>query len=145
MAKERATAKTLQNCKIDVKVKIAALWAALMFLFIYVDHLALFIPGVLEEMIAGKMGPLPVTQGSLLSAMALMTIPSLMIFVSLALPARASRWTNVVVAIVYILVVIGNTVGESWVFYILGSVVEIVLLALIAWYAFKWPKQAAGG
>jgi hypothetical protein len=92
-------------------------------------------------MIAGKMGPLAVTQGSLLSAMVLMAIPSLMIVLSLVLKAKANRWTNIVVGILYILVVIGNTVGESWVFYILGSIVEVVLLALVVWYAFKWPGQ----
>jgi hypothetical protein len=92
-------------------------------------------------MTAGKMGPFPATQGSLLAAMALMTIPSLMVFLSLALPARANRWTNIIVGILYIVVVVGNTVGESWAFYIFGSVVEAVLLALAVWYAWKWPKQ----
>jgi hypothetical protein len=135
------TATTLRESRIDVKIKLAALWVAVMFLFIYVDHFALFIPGVLEEMMMGKMGPLAVTQGSLVSAMVLMTIPSLMIVLSLVLKAKANRWTNIVVGILYILVLIGNTVGESWVFYILGSIVEAVLLALIVWYAFKWPKQ----
>jgi hypothetical protein len=141
MAKEQNTAETLRETKVGVKVKIAALWVAVMFLYIYVDHFALFIPGVLEEMMAGKMGPLPVTQGSLSSAMVLMAIPSLMIFLSLALKAKANRWTNVIVGIVYIVVVVGNTVGESWVFYILGSIIEVVLLALVVWYAYKWPRQ----
>ena len=138
MPNQQETAKTVREIKIEVK--LAALWAAVMFLYIYVDHFALFIPGTLEAMIAGKMGPFPVTQGSLLSAMALMTIPSLMIFVSVALPASVNRWTNIVVGILYIVVVVGNTVGESWAFYILGSVVEAVLLALIVWYAYRWPN-----
>jgi hypothetical protein len=63
--------------------------------------------------------------------MVLMTIPSLMVFLSRALPARAKRWTNVAVGILYIVVVVGNVVGESWAFYLFGSVVEIVLLALV--------------
>jgi hypothetical protein len=141
VAKDHNMARALREAKVDVKFKIAALWVAVMFLYIYVDHFALFIPGVLEEMAAGKMGPLPVTQGSLAGAMVLMAIPSLMIFLSLALKAKANRWTNIIVGILYIVVVIGNTVGESWVFYIVGSIVEVVLLALVVWYAFQWPRQ----
>jgi hypothetical protein len=64
-----------------------------------------------------------------------------MVFLSLALPARVNRWTNVVVGIVYILVVLGNIVGETWAYYIFGSVVEVALLALAVWYAWKWPKD----
>ena len=131
----------LQNAKIDVKLRLAALWVAVMLLYLYVDHFALFMPGVLEDVIAGKMGPFPVTQGSLLAAMALMTVPILMVFLSLALPAKANRWSNVVVGILYIVVVIGNVVGESWAFYLFGSLVEVVLLALVVWFAWKWPKQ----
>jgi hypothetical protein len=71
----------------------------------------------------------------------MMTIPILMVFLSLALPAKANRWTNVVVGILYIVVVIGNVVGESWAFYLFGSMVEVVLLALVVWFACKWPKQ----
>jgi hypothetical protein len=141
MVEGKETATSLRDAKIDVKLKIAALWVAVMFLYIYVDHFALFMPGVLEDMLAGRMGPFPTTQGSLLSAMALMTIPSLMIFMSLLLKAKANRWTNIVVGILYIVVVVGNTVGESWAFYIFGSVVEVVLLVLVVWYAWRWPRQ----
>jgi hypothetical protein len=132
----------LKNVEINVKAKLAALWVTVMLLYLYVDHFALFIPGVLEDVIAGKMGPFPTTQGSLLAAMALMTIPSLMVFLSLALKARAVRWTNIVVGILYIVVVIGNVVGESWAFYWLGSIVEIVLLALVIWYAWRGPRAS---
>ena len=64
-----------------------------------------------------------------------------MVFLSLALPAKVNRWTNVVVGTLYILVVIGNIVGESWAFYLFGSAVEVALLALVVWYAWRWPKQ----
>ena len=133
----------LKDYKIDIKMKLSALWITVMFLYIYVDHFALFMPGVLEDMIAGKMGPFATTQGSLLSAMTLMMIPSLMIFLSLALKAKANRWTNIVVGVLYILVVIGNVIGEFWAYYLLASVVEIVLLGLIVWHAWKWPTRQA--
>ena len=40
----------------------------------------------------------------------------------------------------YIVVVMGNVVGESWAFYLFGSVVEVALLVLVVWFACKWPK-----
>lgn len=43
---------------------------------------------------------------------------------------------------IYVVVGVGTTVGESWALYIVGHVAGIVLLLLIAWYAWKWPKQA---
>jgi len=64
-----------------------------------------------------------------------------MVFLSLALPAKANRWTNIIVGILYIFVMLGSAIGVSWFYYIFGSIVEVVLLLLIVWYAWKWPKQ----
>lgn len=64
-----------------------------------------------------------------------------MVFLSLALPAKVNRWTNILVAAFYILVGINNIIGESWVFYIVGNIVEIVILSLIIRHAWKWPTQ----
>jgi hypothetical protein len=132
----------LIDAPVNVKVVLAALWVAVMLLYLYVDHFALFIPGVLADIGAGKMGPLPATQGSLLAAMVLMTIPSLMVVLSLILKAKANRWTNIVVAGLYVVVVIGNIIGESWAFYLFGSAVEVALLALVIGYAARWPAHS---
>ena len=56
------------DVKINMKLKLSALWVALMLLYIYADIISLFKPGVMEEMISGRMGPFPVSQGSLLTA-----------------------------------------------------------------------------
>jgi len=142
---EMNTKKTseLQDVKINVKLKLSALWAASMFLFIYVDYFALYIPGRLEEIIAGKMGPFQTSQVSLLAAMILMMIPGLMIFLSLALKAKWNRWTNIIVGILKILVLLAAVIGETWGFYIFATIIEVVLLLLVVWYAWKWPKQEA--
>ena len=137
------TVKILKDVKINVKMKIAGLWVAVMFMYIYVDFIARFMPGNIEEAIAGKMGPFPVTQVALLAAMILMTIPSVMVFLSLTLKAKANRWTNIIVAGLHIALAIFAAIGESWAFYIYGTIVEIVFLSLIVWSAWKWPKQEA--
>ena len=141
MNSDKKTARILEDVNVNVKMKISALWAASMFLFIYVDYFYLRVPGQIEEIIAGKMGPYSTTQASLLAAMTLMMIPSLMIFLSLALKAKWNRWTNIIVSILKIVTLLVFVIGESWAFYIFATIVEVVLLLLIVWYAWKWPKQ----
>ena len=79
-----------------------------------------------------------ITQSFLLVALASVTIPILMIFLSVALPAKVNRWTNIIVAAVYIPFTLFNLAGEAWLFMIFGAVVEVVLLLLIIHYAWKW-------
>ncbi len=142
----KKTATILEDPKINIKIKLAALWAASMFLFIYVDYFYLRVPGQIEELLAGKMGggaDYPTTQASLMLAMILMMIPSLMIFLSVALKAKWNRWTNIIVSILKIVTLLVFVIGESWAFYIFATIVEVVLLLLIVWYAGMWPKQEA--
>jgi len=68
-----------------------------------------------------------------------MTIPALMIFLSAALPAKVNRFTNLIVATVYIPYTLFNLAGEAWVHMVFGAIVEVVLLCLIIRYAWKWP------
>ncbi len=133
----------LENPKVNIKIKLAGLWIACMFLFIYVDFFGLYIPGVLEKIMGGEVAHtgIQITQLFLVAGITLMMIPSLMIVLSLTLKAGANRWANIVVGILQIVVVIGGLIGETWVYYIFASVVEVVLLLLIVWYAWTWPGQ----
>ncbi len=132
-----------EEVNIPVKMKLSALWASLMFLYIYADHFSLFRPGQIGEMMAGRMGPFPVTQGSLLAASLLMLISAVMIFLSLALRPKVSRWANIILGILYTCVNISNLIGETWAYYIFTGIVEIVLTLLIAWYAWRWRNPEA--
>ena len=89
---------------------------------------------------SGRMGPFPVTQGSLLSASILMMIPAVMVFLSLALKLKVNRWANIILGVLYTLVNISNLIGETWVYYIFFGVVEIVLTLLIVGFAWKWTN-----
>jgi len=130
-----------EDVKIAVQVMLSALWAALMFLYIYADHFSLFKPGQIEEMVAGRMGPFPVTQSSLLSAAILMLIPAVMIFLSLALKPKVGRWVNIILGVLYTTVNVWNLVGETWVFYIVIGIVEMALTLLIVGYAWTWRNS----
>jgi hypothetical protein len=128
-----------QDVRVNVKMKLSALWVALMLIYIYADILSNFKPGAIEKIMDGFMGPFPVTQGGLLSASILMIIPAVMVFLSLALKSKVNRWANIILGGLYTLVNIGNLIGEtSWFFYMSFVVVEITLTLLIVGYAWKW-------
>jgi hypothetical protein len=128
----------LEDVKINVKLKLSALWVAMMLLYIYADILSLFRPDQIEEMIGGRMGPFPVTQGSLLVASILMIIPAVMVFLSLTLKPKVNRWANITFGVLYTFVNISNLIGETWAYYLFFGIVEIVLTLLIVSYAWRW-------
>ena len=141
MANDRNTQR-LDDIKIHVRFKLCALWTSLMFFYIYGDYFELYQPTKLQNMTAGNTTFGPVSQGVLLGMSAIMIIPSLMPFLSLALPTRANRWTNIVAGAIYVVIMILAIQG-SWHFYIFFGLIEITLTALVIWYAWTWPKSLA--
>lgn len=134
--------RPLEDIQVPVRLKLLALWAAVMFLYVYVDIVGFYKPGTVENILAGRVWRFDITQSWALGALVLMTIPSLMGALSLTLPTTASRWINIVVASLYAPVSIGNVVDETWVaFFWFGAVVEVVLLMAIVRYAWAWPRQ----
>jgi hypothetical protein len=140
---QKAPQKALEDIKLNVKLKLAALWASFMFLYIYVDYFAFYKTGFIEDVMAGKVWQFQITQAFLLGALVSVTIPALMIFLSIALPAKVNRWANIILAAVYVPYSLFNLAGEALNFMIFGAAVEVILLLLIIWYAWKWPKQKA--
>ena len=134
----------LEDLRMPVQAKLAAAWTSFMFLYIYVDYLHLYKPGAIDDILAGVVFEFDISQTFVAIALMLVGIPSLMILLSMALPARASRTLNLVVATLYIPVSAFNVVGEGWTyFYCLGVVVEVILLAFILSSAWTWPRTAS--
>lgn len=131
----------LEDIKISVKLKLASLWTSFMFLYIYVDYFHLYMPGSMKDVMAGKMFIFDITQSALLIGLVSVTIPALMIYFSVTLPAKANRWTNLIVAILYIPYTVFNLVGEVWIHMIFGAIVEVTILSLIISYSWKWRQQ----
>ena len=93
------------------------------------------------NLIDGEIAGFQITQGIMLVFMILMIIPSLMVFLSLALKAKANRWINIIVGILQTGLVIVSGIESSNSYFTFASSVEAVLLLLIVWYAWKWPIQ----
>ena len=143
MNSQKVPQKALEDIKLNVKLKLAALWASFMFLYIYVDYFHLYMTGALEAMLAGKVFVFEITQVFLLVVLVTVTIPALMISLSVALPAKVNRWTNIIVATVYIPYTLFNLIGEAWMHMVFGAIVEVVLLVLVIGYSWKWPELQA--
>ncbi|HEX2669081.1 MAG TPA: DUF6326 family protein [Gammaproteobacteria bacterium] len=130
----------LQDFPVNVKLLLAGLWTAVMFCYIYADYFGLYVPGMLQSMLDGKMGPLgPTTQGVLLGTSALMSIPAVMIALSLLLRPTFNRWLNLVAGVLFTLIICLTMWG--WRFYIYYGVIEIAMTLGVVWYAWTWPRQ----
>jgi hypothetical protein len=130
----------LEDLRISVNLKLASLWTSFMFLYIYVDYFHLYMPGAISEIIAGRVFLFEISQGFVLASLVSVSVPALMIFLSVSLPANVNRWSNLSVAMIYIPYTLFNLVGEAWVHMVFGAVVEVVLLLLIIRHAWKWPR-----
>ena len=135
-----AAATPPQDLPVNVRVKLSGLWASMLFVFAYVDLFSLYRPDVRSKLEAGQVSGFDVGQTFLLATTVYIAIPSLMVFLVLVLRPKVNRITNIVVAAVYALTIVGGAIGE-WGYYVFGSALEVGLLAAIVFYAWTWPRQ----
>lgn len=143
MQTHQSSQNELEEVPMSVKLKLAGLWTGFMFLYIYVDYFALYMPRKIDNILKGKVFVFDITQGFLLAAFASVTIPATMIFLSVALSAKVNRWANLIVAVIYIPYTLFNLVGQAWAHMVLGAAVELIILCLIIRYAWQWPRVEA--
>jgi hypothetical protein len=134
-------ATNLEPSNVNVRIKISALWTSMLFVFAYVDLFSLYRPDFRADLEAGEIGGFTVNQSFLLGTTVYVVIPSLMVFCALILRPRVNRIANIALGITYALTIIAGAIGE-WNYYILGSAIEVALLAAIVYYAWTWPKES---
>ena len=140
------TPNLLDNPPVPVQAKLAAAWTSFMFLYIYVDFFNLYKPGVIDGIRDGVVWRFDISSTLLTMMLASVAIPALMVMLSMTLPARVNRATNLVVALLYIPYSVFNAAGASWdwaFFYGLSIGVEVLLLAFILRSAWTWPRTPA--
>lgn len=135
---QTTTDKKLEPAHVHVRMKISALWTAMLFIFAYVDIFGLYRADVRADIEAGMMGPFTISQAVLVGVTVYVLIPSLMVFGTLVLGPRVNRIVNIALGSVYALTIAVGVIGE-WNYYILGSAIEVALLAAIVYYAWTWP------
>lgn len=116
------------------RIKLAALWMVVMCNIIFADIIGFLHPGTLENMLNGTVG-FPITSEMLLLASVFAALPSLMIFLSLVLPATTLRWLSTLVVLLTSLFVLGG--GSATLSYGFFVLVELTSMAIVLWYAWK--------
>jgi hypothetical protein len=132
---------TLEDLKINVKIKLSALWITLMFCYSYADVLGFYSPGNLAEILTGEIGGVPLTQEMLFVMAIMMALPILMVILSLLVIPKVNRLLNIIIGIFQIVVLLATFLNIITLYYVVLASIEFVCLVLIIWFAFKWPKQ----
>jgi hypothetical protein len=121
---------------IDVRIVLSALWVAVEFLYQQGD---------VQRLYSGDFKPGEQELGDLMSAQTLwmvsaitMTIPVVMIILSLILPYTVNRWANIIVATLFFAyTLIGlRRYPSAYDRFLLA--VSLVANALTVWFAWKW-------
>ncbi|MDQ2866086.1 MAG: DUF6326 family protein [Candidatus Eremiobacteraeota bacterium] len=137
------TGAVLDDIKVHVRFRLAALWTSVMFCYIYADYFQLYQPGTVRSMMQGSMAPFgAASQSVLLGTSVMLTIPAVMIFLSIALKSRISRALNLAFGVIYTLIEL-LTIPGGWVFYQLFGAIEVILTLLVVWYSWRWPRIVA--
>jgi hypothetical protein len=138
------TTRIWEDVKINVRIKLSALWITLMLFYIYADILGFYTPGNIESVVAGEIGGVQISEGFLFMMAIWMAIPSVMVFLSLTLKANVNRWVNILVGFLSIIALAATFfVGEFSARYTFQAILEAVLMASIVWQAWRWPKKEA--
>jgi len=124
------------------KIRISVLWLFMAVAMSAHSILAFMDPAAMEEL-----GEMQMSAGMFVFMALFWLIPLIMAFLSLTLKDSASRWANIVLGIVFTLLNIWHLVEHLTtalaVHQILIIASTVVVTALIAWYAWKWPRQVA--
>ncbi len=142
MTPGQRTAAVLVDPIINIKLKLAILWVALIFFYLYNDVISFFRQDTVEGVLAGAPGGIEITPVFLLGGAVLMSIPIFMVLLSIVLPARTNRPVNIIVGIFHlVLLAVTATLGDEapWAHYALYMAFEGVVIMLITGYAWKWP------
>ena len=132
----------LENSKINIKIKLAALWVSALFCYIYGDYFQLYTPDKVNSLITGENNLDSPTK--LLIASIVMAIPSIMVGASIILKPKTNRILNILFGSLFTLLMlfIGvNSITEWYSFYVFLAFLESIITFLIVYYAWKWPKK----
>lgn len=128
---------------INIKLKLAMLWIVLIFFYLYNDVISFFRQDTVEGVLSGAPGGVEITPEFLVAGAVLMSIPIFMVLLSIVLPARINRPVNIILGIFHlVLLTVTATVGDEapWAHYALYMVFEGLIIVLITWFAWNWPK-----
>jgi hypothetical protein len=142
MSQNNNSKETFEDFKINVKLKLFALWTSVTLCYLYGDYFELYVPQKAEGLVNGV--NILSSPTKLFLASILLAIPALMAFISLILKPAINRIVNISLGTFYTLIMCLIAIGSltPWrTFYVFLAIVESILTSLIVLYALKWPRQ----
>lgn len=132
----------LENPKVNIKIKLASLWASVTFCYLYGDYFELYTPGKIDSLLTGE--NILDSPTKLLIATLILASSSVMVALAVLLQPKINRVLNIVFGMLFTLMMlfIGFTSNTEWSgFYVFLAFLESIITAAIVWYAWKWPKE----
>ena len=118
----------------NTKVKFSTLWIVVMINVAMAD-----IFGFMMDLMAGNTTTdVQIPQIGMLIFAIIMEIPIAMIFLSRILKYSVNRWANIIAGVITAAFIILG--GSADLVYIFFATVEIVCIAFIVWYAWRWTN-----
>ncbi|RZQ51361.1 hypothetical protein C1E23_20050 [Pseudoalteromonas phenolica] len=131
----------LSDFEINIKIKLSAIWSAVLSLYIYCDYFELYRPGKLESMIEGTAFFGKVSQEVVLGLSSILLVTSLMICLSVLLSPKINKVINILVGAIMTLMMAYICYFDGWYFYKMYAAVEAFLTLIVVWLAWNWPKE----
>lgn len=135
-------ANMLENTTLDIKIKLAALWASATFCYLYGDYFELYTPEKVSSLLTGE--NILDNPTKLLIASTILAIPSVMVAASILLKPTINRLLNIICGVLFTVMMLFIAINSStgWYnFYIFLALLESLITMTIVWFAWKWPKQ----
>ena len=136
----------LENQKVNIKIKLASLWASATFCYLYGDYFELYTPDKVNSLISGD--NILSSPTTLLIASIILAIPSIMVALSIFLKPKINRILNIVFGTIFTIMTIFigiMSTNEWYLFYAFLAFLESLITASIVWFAWKWPKEKTIG
>jgi hypothetical protein len=134
----------LENASVNVKLRLAVMWAVIMFCYLYDDVFML-----LQHVGSGAgASASPPGEVKMLAYAMIITPAALMPLLCLVIPAAVSRWVNIALGVAYFAMIAWTLTPSdtAWFYRFIGGVENLITLGVIS-TAWRWPrlKQDAAG
>jgi hypothetical protein len=120
---------------VEVRIRLSALWVALMLTYLLGDVLRIFSGDFEAAKIGGMMD---ISPAFYLGMAVLFVLPIVMVFLSLTLPYPVNRWANIILAILLFAINLVGLPTYPSLYDKFLIIVGLVFNGLTVWYAWKW-------
>lgn len=127
---------------IDTNILLSMLWLFAILNYLYCDIVGLMDSNLLKQFLDGHIEGMDISQGFLLGASILMTIPISMVLLSRILIFEINKWFNIISGIIMTIVQFTTLItGIPTMYYLFYSILEIFCTISIVVVAWKWKNN----